>query len=73
MISITAPNEIRKVADLYKDVFFETPNNYNCICVLLCLHLFGMKSLSCPASEFGWSNLLLAFKVVFNSLQQIDL
>jgi Transposase DDE domain len=55
MISITVPNEIRKVADRYKDVFFETPSNYNCICVLLCLHLFGMKSLSSAARDLGWS------------------
>ena len=55
MISITAPNEIRKVADRYKDVFFETPSNYNCICALLCLHLFGMKSLSSAARGLGWS------------------
>ena len=55
MISITVPNEIRKVADRYKDVFFETPCNYNCICVLLCLHLIGMKSLSSAARELGWS------------------
>ncbi|BBH52212.1 hypothetical protein [Fluviispira sanaruensis] len=55
MISITLPNEIRKVADRYKDVFFETPSNYNCICALLCLHLFGMKSLSSAARELGWS------------------
>ena len=55
MISITVPNEIRKVADRYKDVFFETPSNYNCLCVLLCLHLFGMKSLSSAARELGWS------------------
>jgi hypothetical protein len=35
MISITAPTEIRKVADRYKDIFFETSSNYNCICIFL--------------------------------------
>jgi len=55
MISINVPNEIRKVADRYKDVFFDGSKNYNCICVLLCLHLFGLKSLSSAARELGWS------------------
>ena len=55
MISITVPSEIRKVADRYKDVFFEGSKNYNNICALFCMHLFGLKSLSATARELGWS------------------
>lgn len=46
MISIIVPSKVRKVAYRYKDPFFETSKNYNCISTLLCLYLFEMKSLS---------------------------
>jgi len=52
MISCTAPAGIRKVADRFKSVF---SCNYNCLCSLFCLHLFGLESLSDSARWFGWS------------------
>jgi len=52
MISISAPQGIRKVADRFKDIF---NGNFNCLCALLCLHIFGLKGFSDAARFFGWS------------------
>ena len=52
MISINVPYEIRKVADRYKDVLFEGSNNYNCNCVLLCLHLFKINNFLTASKEY---------------------
>ena len=52
MISINPPKGIRKVADRFKDTF---SCNYNCLCALLALHFFDLKSFSNAVRFFGWS------------------
>jgi len=55
MISTTVPCVIRKVADRVKDVFSDKKLNYNALCVLLCMFLFGTENLSEAVRLFGWS------------------
>lgn len=55
MISSTVPSPVRKVCDRIKDVFSTNGCNYNAICALLCLHLFGLKSLSEAVRTMGWT------------------
>jgi hypothetical protein len=52
MISCSAPSGVRKVSDRFKSVF---DCNYNCLCALFCLHLFGLESFCESARWFGWS------------------
>jgi hypothetical protein len=55
MISINVPIGIRKVGDRFKGVFSDETCNYNCLCALLCMHLFGIGNLSDAARSMGWS------------------
>lgn len=55
MISTTVPCVIRKVADRVKDVFSDKKLNYNALCVLFCMFLFGTENLSDAVRVFGWS------------------
>lgn len=55
MISFTYPDEVRKVADRFKDLFSICGIDFKIVCCFFCYSLFGCKSLSELVKICPWS------------------